>query len=172
LANGLLRACRMIRGASVAEKTTCMLNIAAGKPHWAVAALAAIVRIGRVGSLPLFGVLVCIMRPAALVQSDRVTEAAAEDALLHAQQLTWMGGNPDDAVLACLSKYSARIGALMQRQPGLLCDLHAEEPWAGVSLVMSLLRTNSSLPGSCLPVVEQQIQKLRHMFGAAEHMLE
>ena len=85
-------------------------------------------------------------------------------------QLSRMDDEADAEVLACLASCAPKVGSLLQR-PGLMRDLHAAEPYAVVSLVISALRATYTLPGFHAED-ERLTQAYRHLQSAAGHCLE
>lgn len=87
-------------------------------------------------------------------------------------QLSRMDDEADGEVLACLASCAPKIGSLLQR-PGLMRDLHAAEPHAVVSLVVSVLRATFTQPGlRAGSISERFAQAYQHLQGAAGHCLE
>jgi hypothetical protein len=85
-------------------------------------------------------------------------------------QLSQMDDEADGEVLACLASSAPQIGSLLQR-PGLIADLHAAEPYAVVSLVVSVLRAIYTLPGFHAGD-DRLAQAYHHLQSAAGHCLE
>ena len=96
--------------------------------------------------------------------------AAPHSALLRASQFKWFGNNTDSEAVACLPLLAKPIGDVLRR-PGVIRDLHAAEPYAGVSLVLTVLQAVFSLPKTPLGD-ELRRQALGYMRCAAGHCLE
>jgi hypothetical protein len=90
--------------------------------------------------------------------------------MLHASQFKWFDNDTDSEAVACLPLLAKPIGDVLRR-PGVIHDLHAAEPFAAVSLALTVLQAVVSLPET--PIGDElRRQALGHMRSAAGHCLE